>query len=204
MKPGAILGLAALVQALSQVQKLGSEATWDEAQVSALLESLFRIDAASAQDVYGGGDALNPGLRKLCDQMRGVKADPTLARMAGTVLHLERKLSRRPAMLKVLSEHIHSAERAREAFGLLHDHVIERMAEAYSLTLSRLNPRVMVHGNAEHLAMPRNVARIRALLLCAIRGAVLWRQSGGSGWQLLIKRKRILAAAESLLNPPAG
>lgn len=199
MKPGSTLGLAAMLQALVQVRRLGFEATWDEAQIAPLIESLFHIDAESAQEVYGTSRALEPGLRTLCDQLEGRKVDPLVARMAGTVLHLERKLARRQPMLKLLTTHIRDAERAREAFGTLHDNVIERMGEAYCATLSRLSPRVMVQGNPEHLGNARNVARIRALLLAAIRGAVLWRQSGGSGWHLLIKRKKILASARALL-----
>lgn len=199
MKPGAILGLAAMLQALTQVKRLGAEASWDEAQAAPLIDSLFRIDADSAESVYGGSAALSSGLKTLCDQMQGRNVDPLIARMAGTVLHLERKLTRRAPMLKLLAGHIHDAERARDAFGDLHENVIERMSEAYSDTLSRLSPRVMVQGNPNHLSNPRNVARIRALLLTAIRGAVLWRQSGGSGWHLLIKRRRILAQAKALI-----
>jgi high frequency lysogenization protein len=199
MKPGAILGLAAMLQALVQVRRLGHDASWDEALALPLIESLFHTDADTAEAVYGGAHALQSGIGILCDQMEGRRVDALVARMAGTVLHLERKLTRRPPMLKLLSGHIRDAERAREAFGTLHDNVIERMSEAYTDTLSRLSPRVMVQGNADYLSNPRNVARIRALLLTAIRGAVLWRQSGGSGWHLLIKRKKILAAARAML-----
>jgi high frequency lysogenization protein len=204
VKTGAILGLAAMLQALVQVRRLSFEASWDEAQALPLIESLFHTDADSAESVYGTARSLHAGIEILCNQMEGRQVDPQVARMAGTILHLERKLTRRQPMLKLLSGHIHDAERARDAFGTLHDNVIERMSEAYSDTLSRLSPRVMVQGNSDHLSNPRNVARIRALLLTAIRGAVLWRQSGGSGWHLLIKRRKILAAARALLQNNAG
>lgn len=200
MKSGALLGLAAMLQALVQVRRIGVESGWDEAQALPLLESLFRVDANTAEDVYGGAAALQPGLKTLCEQMGGGKMDPQIARMAGTLLHLERKLARRAPMLKLLAGHIEEAGRARTAFGTMHENVIERMSAAYLDTLSRLSPRVMVQGNPDHLGNPRNVARIRALLLAAIRGAVLWRQSGGSGWQLLVKRRKILAAAQALLK----
>ena len=189
-----------MLQALGQVRRLGAEAQWDEAQALPLLESLFNIDADSAEAVYGGAGALQNGLKSLCAQMEGGAIEPQVARMAGTILHLERKLARRPAMLKLLAGHIKEAERARDAFGTMHENVIERMSVAYLETLSRLSPRVMVQGNPDHLGNPRNVARIRALLLSAIRGAVLWRQSGGSGWHLLIKRKKILAGARALIS----
>jgi high frequency lysogenization protein len=198
MKPGAVLGLAAMLQALAEVKRLAVDATWNEANVAPLIDSLFRIDADSAESVYGGSTALAVGLAALVDQMQGRNIDPAIARMAGTVLHLERKLARRTPMLRLLAGHIRDAERAREAFGDLHDNVIERMSEAYVDTLSRLSPRVMVQGNPVHLGQPRNVARIRALLLAAIRGAVLWRQSGGSGWHLLIMRRKILALAKRM------
>ena len=40
--------------------------------------------------------------------------------------------------------------------------------------------------------------KIRACLLAGIRSAVLWRQVGGSKWQLLFHRKKLVQAARQL------
>jgi len=45
---------------------------------------------------------------------------------------------------------------------------------------------------------------IRALLLAAIRAAVLWRQCGGRRWRLLLQRRDLLHAAQRLRNPSSA
>ena len=61
----------------------------------------------------------------------------------------------------------------------------------------------MVNGSQVHLNNPENANRIRALLLAGIRAAILWRQSGGSRWKLLVQRNALLREARSLLAQAA-
>jgi high frequency lysogenization protein len=58
----------------------------------------------------------------------------------------------------------------------------------------------MVQGNPVYLAQPPVVAEIRAILLCALRSAVLWRQLGGSQWDLYLRRPQLLGAARGWLE----
>ena len=44
------------------------------------------------------------------------------------------------------------------------------------------------------------VAEIRAVLLAALRSAVLWRQLGGSPWDFLLRRGELARAANALLG----
>ena len=46
----------------------------------------------------------------------------------------------------------------------------------------------MVQGNPHYLGQPGVVSEIRALLLAAVRSAMLWRQLGGNQWQFLFAR----------------
>lgn len=200
MNSAAVLGLAALLQSLFQIKRLAHEGTWDETQVAPLVESLFHLDAVSAEEVYGGVHALGPGLALLGQQLQGRNVDSLVARMAATILHLERKLIRHHKMMKLLATHIRDAERARDVFGAMHENIYERMSETYVDTLSKLSPRVMVQGQPEHLTRARIVVRIRTLLLAAVRGAVLWRQSGGNGFRLFWKRQAIIDQAQRLLG----
>jgi high frequency lysogenization protein len=58
----------------------------------------------------------------------------------------------------------------------------------------------MVSGDNQYLGDPGNANRIRALLLSGIRSAVLWRQLGGSRWQLLFQRKKLCEQARAILS----
>ncbi len=42
--------------------------------------------------------------------------------------------------------------------------------------------------------------RIRACLLAGIRSAVLWRQVGGTKWQVLFSRRKIIAMAKQIYS----
>jgi high frequency lysogenization protein len=68
----------------------------------------------------------------------------------------------------------------------------------YQDTLSKLKFRIKVNGSAQHLQDPKNADMIRALLLCGIRSAFLWRQVGGRRWRLLVQRKQILRTSQQL------
>ena len=99
---------------------------------------------------------------------------------------------------------IDQAARSAQALGIADESVSERLGALYSETLGTVRPRIMVQGSALHLNQPRTVARIRTLLLAAVRAAVLWRQVGGTRWSLLLARGRIGAAARRLLAQSAA
>jgi len=44
------------------------------------------------------------------------------------------------------------------------------------------------------------VSEVRAILLAAVRSAVLWRQCGGSLWDFLLRRRDLLAAVRDHLE----
>jgi hypothetical protein len=85
-----------------------------------------------------------------------------------TVLHLERKLSRRTPMLQEIRTGIRQTERAATTLGPLSDAICARLADLYVATVSTMRPRVLIQGNCLHLTQPRNVAKVRALLLSAL------------------------------------
>ena len=58
----------------------------------------------------------------------------------------------------------------------------------------------MVNGEQNFVSNATNANKIRALLLAAIRSAVLWRQCGGTRWQMLFQRKAILAETQKIVD----
>jgi high frequency lysogenization protein len=115
------------------------------------------------------------------------------------ILYLERRLARRPAMLERISAAVESARRQSEHFPVTHSNVIANLAGCYRETLSTLTPRIIVTGEHGHLSNPEVANTVRALLLAAIRSAVLWRQCGGARWGLLLGRRKLLTEAQRLL-----
>jgi high frequency lysogenization protein len=195
---GEAIGLAGVLQAARLVVDLAYEGRCDEAAMQASLDSVLRIDASSPAAVYGGLDGLRLGLGLLGEVLEGSGREAMPMRIAATVLHLERKLARRPAMLAALRQGIEEVARDLGRGALDAEGLAARLGQLYADTLSTLKPRVIVQGNGIHLARPEIVARIRAALLAAVRAAVLWRQMGGNHLRLFLGRRRLADRARAL------
>ena len=87
-----------------------------------------------------------------------------------------------------------------EQHGSTHPDVLSALGGLYADTISHLRPRVMVQGNPHYLGQPGVVAEIRAILLAAVRSAVLWRQLGGSMWDFVFSRRQMLDAVDDWLS----
>jgi high frequency lysogenization protein len=194
-----MLALAGLVQALAQVRRIADTGQAEAAILATALDSVFRIDADSPSAVYGGETALRPGLLLLRDYFRNETRDELLPRLALAVLQLERRFARDP-MAQQVHDGILALAPSAQRLGSVHPEVLATLGSLYSDTISHLRPRVMVQGNPHYLGQAGVVAEIRAVLLAALRSAVLWRQLGGSLWDFLLRRRDMVAAIEAALD----
>lgn len=195
-----VLALAGLVQALKQVRQVADTGQADGAVLSTALDSVFRIDAESPDAIYGDAAALRPGLLLLRDYFRNQNEDEYLPKLALAVTQLERRFVRDTAMAQRVHERI--VELALEAtrLGSTHPEVLSELGKLYAETVSNLRPRVMVQGNPHYLGQADVVAEIRAVLLAALRSAVLWRQMGGSLWDFLLRKRELIETVEARLG----
>jgi high frequency lysogenization protein len=193
-----MLALAGMAQALAQVRRIADTGQADAAVLATALDSVFRIDAASPAAVYGDAVALRPGLQLLARYFRNESDDALLPRLGLAVLQLERRFVQDPAAGRVHDGIVALAgDAARQ--GSTHPDVLAALGTLYADTVSGLRPRVMVQGNPHYLGQAAVVAEIRAVLLAALRSAVLWRQLGGSFWDFVLRRRQMLEAIEGAL-----
>ncbi|SFN46428.1 high frequency lysogenization protein HflD [Dokdonella immobilis] len=200
MRESRVIALAGVFQACAVVRSIANDGRSDSAAVESSLASLFRIDSDSAADVFGGLSGLRLGMETLVANLDSEHRNLAVSQLVMGVLRLERKLDGRSEMKRQLREGIESIQRQVDHLGVAHATVQTRLAELYSNTLSRLKPRIVVHGNPLHLADPKRVEQIRSMLLAGIRAAVLWRQVGGSQWRLLLRRSEYAMLARGLLT----
>ncbi|MFZ4791322.1 MAG: high frequency lysogenization protein HflD [Candidatus Competibacteraceae bacterium] len=193
-----VIALAGAMQAADLARSVARNGLADPEAVATCLASLIRTDAPSSAEVFGGIERLQPGLRLLEQQLNNPQ-DMELTRYVVTLLRLGRQLARRNDLLKTLAAGIATIIQNLAHFPLDHSNTIARFADLYLKTVSTLTPRVMVNGSQVHLNNPENANRIRALLLAGIRAAILWRQSGGSRWKLLVRRNALLREVRLLL-----
>jgi len=198
-----IIALSALLQAVTLVQQIAETGKVDQAEFETLLNSLIATDAPTTEAVYGDANKLEMGFKQLNNQLskNKDKKDVQILRYVISLLHLERKLAKRPAMMDLISREIDQIPQQIEYFGDINNpQVIARLADTYHRTISELSPRIQVHGDPTFLQHADNVNRVRALLLAGIRAAILWHQKGGRRWQFIFQSNKILKTATSLLN----
>lgn len=195
-----VLALAGLMQALRQVRRIADTGQADSAVVATAIDSVLRIDADSPADVYGGIEAVQPGLRLLRDYFGNDNKDEALPRLGLAVLQLERRFVRDGGMVGHVQAGIAATETSATRLGSsTHPDVLSELGTLYADSISHLRPKVMVQGNPHYLGQPEVVSEIRALLLAAVRSAVLWRQLGGTLFDFLLQRRRMLEAIDHAL-----
>lgn len=199
------LALGGLYQALHSVQQIarGGNAPTDAIAIS--LGSVFKMNPASAQEVYGDIEGLSPGLRILSQQLdrKRHRTDPELLRYTINVMYIEQRLRKRPEIMAKIGEQIKQIAEETKDFSPTHPQVIARLAETYVHTVGAISPRIQVRGEETHLKQPDNIERIRALLLAAIRSTVFWRHKGGNRFHLLFQSHHLLKRAHYLLRNPS-
>lgn len=200
MNEAQVIALAGVFQAAALVRATATSGSQDAAALEASIASILRVDVDDAASAFGGLSNLRLGLEALVQQLDRSPGDVAISQIAVTVLRVERKLSARPAMLQTLREGIEAIQRQVDHLGVTHTSVLARLSELYANTLSNLRPRVVVQGNPLYLQQPAQVERIRSTLLAGVRAAVLWRQLGGSQWQLLFKRSQVVMLARGMLS----
>ena len=200
------LALAGVMQSARLVQQLARDGKISGAAMETSLETLFKIDSRNVIDVYGSVAGITTGLRTLHKQMSGdtSQQDLEITRYVISLLHLERKLSRNPTMLKKIADELQRIQGQMNYFSLMHENVLASMGALYQETISTMMPRILVQGEPSYLSQPANAAKIRALLLAGIRSAVLWRQIGGNRWQLLFGRGAYFKTSKDLLATMPG
>jgi len=197
-----VLALAGLIQAAKLVKQISTQGRCDESAFETCVHSIFTIDAPTVKAIYGNTQALNLGLQELIHLLTNNKEpkDSDIARYILALIHLERKLSKHPAMLQLIKKGIERAQTQAQYFSTVHDNVMANLASVYTDTLSTFSFRIHVTGLPLYLNQSHHLNKIRTLLLAGIRSAVLWHQLGGRRWQLLITRSSILQTAHGLLK----
>ena len=196
------LALAGIFQAAGLVQEMANRGKTDSDAFQTCIRSIFEVNPPSTEAIFGGVSGVRLGLQGLLEHLSGKQTPQKsqIVKYAIGVLYLERQLVKKPDMLDRIRVSIERARLQSEHFSITHSNVLANLAACYSETVSTLTPRIIVSGEQGHLSNPEVANAVRALLLAAIRSAILWRQCGGNRLQLIFGRRRLLAEAQRLLD----
>lgn len=200
-----VLALAGIVQAAVLVNQVATSGQADTHASQCALESLFVANPGQAADVFGGPHAIQNlalGLQTLKaimhqDNGAGIK---DITRYIIGVIHLQKKLSKKPQMQSDISNQLMHSQRQVDLYEITHANVLASVAETYSSTISKFNFRIQVTGNPTYLQQPANTNKVRSYLLAGIRATTLWRQLGGRKWHLVLFKNSLQSDIDALLN----
>lgn len=196
------LALAAVIQAVGLVDQLARTGQAQPEALEASLDSLFAFSSDNVEQVFGGIAPLEFGIRGLRDILSGndYAEKQNILRYSMGVLHLQKRLRKDREVSALMASRLQHAAKNREMNGNDISSLCTSLDAIYQDTLSKYRFRLQIRGSAQQLQNPNNAARIRALLLAAVRAAYLWRQAGGSRWVLLLQRRHLFEQTRRLLG----
>lgn len=197
-----VMALAAIAQAISQVQAIARGEITSPRDIATCLQSIAEQNPTDAIDIYGGQlRNLQNGYKILQQQLtgNGVK-DVEITRYSMAVLILEKALSANADVKQAIGRRIERLQQQLQHFQITDDTLIASIADIYVEHISPLGNRIQVAGSPDQLKQTAVQQKIRALLLAAVRGAVLWRQAGGRRYHFLLNRKALLQEISAVLQ----
>lgn len=197
-----VMALAAIAQAISQVQTIARGDITSPRDVAVCLQSIAEQNPTDAIDIYGGQlRNLQNGYKILQQQLtgNGVK-DVEITRYGMAVLMLEKALSANSDVKQAIGRRIDRLQQQLQHFQITDDTLIASIADIYVEHISPLGNRIQVAGSPDQLKQTIVQQKIRALLLAAVRAAVLWRQAGGRRYHFLLNRKALLQEISAVLQ----
>lgn len=195
-----VIALAGIFLACNQVDSYARLGTGTSKDVETAMFSLLNQNPDNTESVYRSFASLENGfaaMERILDNPKD-QANAMILRYVLGVLHLARKLSANPAMLKKIGDGLTKANNQAQLFTFTHANVLANIADLYQQTLSTFSFRIQVNGVASHLQQQATASKIRCLLFAAVRSAILWQQVGGSRIHLMFRRDRILTIAREL------
>jgi len=196
-----LIPLAGMFQAGYLIYDIAHTGQTNDSAFKTSLNSILITDAKSTAEVYHDRMGVSYGLELLINifSKENKQRDMEIARYVLGIVHLEKKMRKTKLLDTTVSAGIERAKTQAEIFGdVCHENVIANLAEVYAESISTLSPKIMVNGEQVYLTDKFYANKIRALLLALMRSTILWLQKGGSRWQLILQREKIIKSARQL------
>lgn len=194
------IALAGIFQAAALINEIAHHGSCEAAALEASINSIYKIDSITVSDVFGDVLGVRLGLIQLERLFNNNKNFPQqIMRYAIGLLYLEKCLRKSKKLMDDLADGLKRITRQLKYHAALDAVMIENLATLFKDVFGQLDFRIQIIGKREYVTPDDLAAKIRAILLAGVRATVLWRQLGGSRWQLLFKRHMIERQAKELL-----
>lgn len=195
------LALAGICQPVSLLERLALTGYCDNTLFQYAIAPIFNTNPTTTESVFNGREQIKAGLISLIQVLEANHPQHTeMLRYVFSILVLSKKLLKNTMVLTTLATQIENLKPIyQNESNELSELLLNRLANIYSEIISPLGEKIRIPGKVEILQNPFVQSKIRALLLAGIRSGVLWQQVGGTRFNLIFSRKKILAAAKNLI-----
>ena len=186
-----IMALSALIQSAFIVEKIATSSKEIDNDVKILLESIYKTETFSAENIYGHKRNLSIGLNVLKNILNGNNEIYLMntQKYALSMILIQKNISKINDLQDLIRKKIDNYNE-NSMMATNFEDLISYSEKIYTEYIAIIRPRVIISGKKEFLEA--NSSLIRALLLSGIRAAFLWHYHGGSKWQLMFRRSEIL------------
>ena len=196
------LALAGVFQAASLIDLLATTGKVPEESFAESINSIFQIEPKSVHEIYSSDNKAQLGLKTLIESLLYPKQKHTQhwLRYSKAMIRLERIITRRKHLHKIIRSRLEHHKRYAVFFeSNISKTVISKLAGLYVDIAGELSYRILIRGNPKLLLAPEQNKKVCATLLAGIRSANLWHQLGGSEWDLIFHKEKIIGAGKQLI-----
>jgi high frequency lysogenization protein len=199
------IALAGMFQAATLIDGIANRGQCPSEIFEPCFNSLFQFEASSGREIFGNLGNINFGLQEALNFLTGNRTQQTatIPYYLFSALKLSDQIIRNASVRDEITKELQLIDEQTQSFELPLSNCISKVGGLYQKLISPLSPRIIVKGKPEYLTNENNAAKVRVLILCVIRSAVLWKQSGGSKWRILFFRNKLSNIVQELLNTAA-
>lgn len=193
------LALSGLCLTAKLIDDLAIKGFCDDNLLRLSLATLLPKQHDSVLDLYGGNLAhFRPALQLTYHELR--QTTERISRCWIAVLGVERELRNQETANRHIKVKIDYFQSQLAEKDLLEEENVAYLANIYTDHISPACRQIKITGDRRYLSERRIQNLIRALLLTGYRSAVLWRQLGGTKWDLLLRKGKLEAHLKALMN----
>ncbi len=189
-----LLALAGVVSCSALVEQFATSGTCDAEALEFFVAAFIDTNPDSVDGFLSPNLAFDKGLQVLARFPQSKDpADRRLLMYSLQSIQVMQQFMKRSDLLKLLSEELPVIAGFNSV-----DEQLMACGQLYEKSVSTLPLRIQVQGSQGYLRQPLVAQKIRGMLFCAIRFALLWQQQGGSKFDFLLRKTNIRLLAQQL------
>lgn len=195
-----VLALAGVMQAAVMIREYGFTAQYNAEALRTELQSICQLQPEDFTAVYDSIDGLSLGLSHLplLTQKGNTQEKRYVGRYLMAMIQLAKLLLKDKKLQNQLQHKLHYFLMPLTVDQLIETENLLALGQIYVDIFGGLQFKIQIMGKREILGETSHMMVVRAMLLAGVRAAVLWWQLGGTPWQLLLQRYKIVRTARSL------